>query len=532
LNSNAAKQAQSLHKSAGWSVWDHLPNIFPNWGKGGDTQSSVRSVCDMLPTAMPSPVDWEPQERCKTNQIAVDMSRRFLPTSGGTIDTVITVLEDTDASTGDDDTNSSSSSDQKEADGDTGVDFHLMIDTSGSMRGALPDVIAALVKLVQWLKPTDRVRIVRFGSSAVVDRELDFVGTDLTDLKVDINALRPAGSTNMVAGLSEGLGGLTSGEGRLQQALLFSDGRPDDESHIRATIENNLAGHSETTVLSTFGFSGAREGTAQMESMHTLLRSIAARGGGDYQYIPKGNTDALDEAFGRFLGATTAKIGVGVEVTVKLQEGVTLTSSLPRLPSPSPDMPMNLVPDSYTFRLPAMQKGQPLHLLLNLEASPSHETETFSKRPLFTVTMKYHSLRDKKTLSAVETVYVRHSDAEAGKATDVSGLVEEQQMRYLVVDLLSNTTQQGGSNAQSSIHSAIEALSASISRLPTTERHGLRACLRSELKGLLERIDEPDVLTQLGASLESHKNERGGTAKCYMSSAQKGGLNDYLQKAF
>lgn len=551
LNSQHSQQATK--DKGGWlgKVKSFGENIF-----GGSGESDL---CGAIPDALELPVNYQTQSRCAQNQLAIVTSVNTLPLTGGQLSVVVTVQGKSEPE---------ESSGAGEQPGN--VDYILIVDTSGSMEwgGRLNTAKHALKKLAANLRDDDRVSIVRFGSDAAIVLDLvtvrDSRSTGL--LELGIESLTPYGGTNMRDGLEEGFrvafGSLDAecnagnngpcdkcdgkhrtedcphypnereehedahalysgpnnpasscqgGRARLQELLLFSDGEPNSKDGLADLIETKMAGRS-TATLHTFGFG---DGSAPV-----LMPDLARIGKGEYQYVPENNLDAIDKAFARFKVGAGSKSANYVDVDVKLEPGVKLSNSLP---TATHGTSTNL-----HFKLPPLQKGQPLHMLLQLDVSAvSKLGGAGGKRQILSTTMNYVSLTDGSNHNATETVYVKHDIDGERSGGHAPLLVEEQLQRSMVVDKL-RRAKASSPQAARYVNEAIAALETSCKTLSSTDSNGLRECILKEMKTLKDSISASDWSLKLDASLESHKNGRGGNGDCYISKTQKIALAVYM----
>ena len=164
----------------------------------------------------------------------------------------------------------------------------FVIDVSGSMdrEDRLATVKRALALLVEQLRPDDQVGIVVYGDTAQ-SILLPTNGNDKGRILDAIDALQPAGSTNVEAGLDVGFAQaadqfLPNGSNMI---LLLSDGVANngvtDPQALLAKYERYTA---QRIKLSTFGF-----GMGNYNDV--LMEQLADAGNGFYTYI-----DTLEEA--------------------------------------------------------------------------------------------------------------------------------------------------------------------------------------------------------------------------------------------
>jgi Ca-activated chloride channel family protein len=172
----------------------------------------------------------------------------------------------------------------------------FVIDVSGSMEmeNRLGLVKQSLRMLVDELRPTDRVGIVVYGSTAEVILEPTYVDARTTILQA-IDRVQPNGSTNAEHGimLAYDLADKFYQDGQINRLILASDG----VANVGQTAADAILQHSEEGIsLSTFGFGMGNYNDVMMEQ-------LADQGDGSYAYI-----DSLDEAERVFIDDLTGTL--------------------------------------------------------------------------------------------------------------------------------------------------------------------------------------------------------------------------------
>jgi len=189
----------------------------------------------------------------------------------------------------------------------TPCDIVLVIDISGSMRAAaeLPDQacndkketsglsILDLVKhatrtIIEKLEEGDRLAVITFSSSAnVVQELLPMTEPERTATWERIEGLRPQDSTNLWAGIREGLKVIedTGRIGNTQSIIVLTDGVPTlmcpTQGYVKKLqpmLQKMRLDRGDTPSISCFGFG--------YHLRSALLRSIAEVGRGYYAFIP------------------------------------------------------------------------------------------------------------------------------------------------------------------------------------------------------------------------------------------------------
>jgi Ca-activated chloride channel family protein len=189
----------------------------------------------------------------------------------------------------------------------------FVIDISGSMDqdNRLPLVRQSLTRLVDNLRPTDRIGIVVYGDNARVLLEPTFVDARQQILSI-VDTIRPEGSTNAEAGLlaAYDLAQRYAQPGQITRLILCSDG----VANVGATTAEAILQHAQENIyLSTFGF-----GMGGYNDV--LMEQLADQGNGAYAYI-----DDLAEAervFAQNLTATLFTIAKDVKIQVEFNPSV------------------------------------------------------------------------------------------------------------------------------------------------------------------------------------------------------------------
>lgn len=189
----------------------------------------------------------------------------------------------------------------------------FVVDVSGSMDDSnrLPLVKLALAELVENLRPTDEIGIVRYGDVAEVVL-LPTAVADKTRILNAIDSLQITGSTNMEDGLrlAYDLADLYAQPGNINRLIVASDGG----ANVGATTAESILQHAEAgTQLSTFGFG--------MGSYNdTMMEQLSNQGDGSYAFI-----DDLGEArrvFHNQLLSTILTIAKDAKVQVEFNPNV------------------------------------------------------------------------------------------------------------------------------------------------------------------------------------------------------------------
>jgi len=218
------------------------------------------------------------------------------------------------------------------------LDLALVIDRSGSMSGdPLKAAIESTVRIIQGLRPDDRISVVAFDDHVDVVQPLVAVG-DTHDLVNRVRQINSGGSTALFDGWQEGVKQLAPfvKKERIARVILLTDGQANhglvDEGKIfEHAAKAAGAGITTSTVGLGHGFN------------ESLLTGMAKAGEGAANF---GQTaDDLNEAFeeqfailsSAFLRQVKVAIQGGSDVQARLlgellEDGVTLSRKLGTLP--------------------------------------------------------------------------------------------------------------------------------------------------------------------------------------------------------
>lgn len=154
----------------------------------------------------------------------------------------------------------------------------LVVDSSGSMEGkALDDARAAALTLVRALADGDRLSLVAFGSRAELLQpatELDAETRAAVEHK--LGALRASGTTDLAAGLTQGLEQVEAALNAqgINRVVLLGDGIPNDAAPIQALVDRARAGGVTITALGL-----------GLDYDEALMARIARGSGGKFRHI-------------------------------------------------------------------------------------------------------------------------------------------------------------------------------------------------------------------------------------------------------
>ena len=160
---------------------------------------------------------------------------------------------------------------------DTPVTVGMIVDSSGSMRSKLGEVIAAALAFAKSSNPDDELFAIRFNDDvreAVRDRRF-LLASDLAELETALSTLVPQGRTSLYDALIAGLDHLNEGTRPRKALVVISDG---GDNASRATLDQVLtrARRSNATIY-TIGVYDADE----VDKNRGALKSLAHATGGE-----------------------------------------------------------------------------------------------------------------------------------------------------------------------------------------------------------------------------------------------------------
>lgn len=199
------------------------------------------------------------------------------------------------------------------------LSVHLVLDTSGSMRGeAIVRAREAAAALVDKLAPTDDFSLTTFSSDAKLVVPDGVVGARRAEIKKTISAIEEGGGTNISAGLERAYAEAhkkTIPADAVRVVLLLSDG------HANAGITSKpelsklaLDAFQDGIQTSSFGLGSDYDGA--------LMSAIAADGAGGYYYLRDGSQIA--PALGTELDKRVDPVATAVELRMRLKPDVKL----------------------------------------------------------------------------------------------------------------------------------------------------------------------------------------------------------------
>jgi VWFA-related protein len=171
---------------------------------------------------------------------------------------------------------------------DTPLTIGLIIDSSGSMRSKLGEVIMASLAFARSSNPQDELFVVRFNDDVQhVIRDRPFLlAEDLSSLHVALRSMRPDGRTALYDALVEGLDHLARGSRARKVLVVVSDG---GDNASEATLHGVLGRARESNAsIYTLGVFDAED----IDRNPGVLKSLARATGGE-RFLPRSAGEML-----------------------------------------------------------------------------------------------------------------------------------------------------------------------------------------------------------------------------------------------
>jgi Ca-activated chloride channel family protein len=194
----------------------------------------------------------------------------------------------------------------------------FIVDTSGSMAGENMEMVqAGLDRLVDTLRPDDRVAIVTFSDEAQLRLEMTPVGEE-APIRATIADLAPQESTNLEAGLRLGYEQAQASlrPDGLNRVILLSDGEANvDETNPDVLADQIAQAAGRTTQLVAVG-------VGRQTYNDVILEQFADNGNGVYAYVD--NVREAERLFVHDLTGTLQAVALDAKVQVSFDpESVT-----------------------------------------------------------------------------------------------------------------------------------------------------------------------------------------------------------------
>lgn len=202
------------------------------------------------------------------------------------------------------------------------VDMVIVLDRSGSMEGQkIEDARSSILDLLAKLTPKDRFSLVTYSDD--VRRHTGLVPAtpeNIRRLSTVVRSIRAGGSTNLGAGLQEGIDVLmaTARQGNNGKVILISDGL----ANQGVTDQRSLGNMSSQALRGEFAVSTVGVGEDFNEE---LMTHVADRGAGRYYYLS--HPAAFAEVFAKEFENTRKLAASKIEVRIPLPEGISLVDA-------------------------------------------------------------------------------------------------------------------------------------------------------------------------------------------------------------
>ena len=172
---------------------------------------------------------------------------------------------------------------------DTPLTVGLVIDSSGSMRGKIGEVISAALAFARSSNPQDELFAIRFNDDVrdvVRDRPFLFAN-DLVALGSALGSMRPEGRTALYDALVAGLDHLKVGSRARKALIVVSDG---GDNASEATLDHVLArARASNASIYTIGIFADDD----MDKNPGVLKSLARATGGE-RFLPHSAGELLE----------------------------------------------------------------------------------------------------------------------------------------------------------------------------------------------------------------------------------------------
>jgi Ca-activated chloride channel family protein len=201
------------------------------------------------------------------------------------------------------------------------LDIAVAMDISTSMGGPkIENAKQSLLKLVEHLKPGDRLALVVFSSFVETIFEQALMTTENKAKARDaINRLGPTGCTNLSGGLFKALDWLKESKalkGGLRRCMIFTDGQANEGIRDPDQLAKAALEYRNGIGISSFGYG--------RDAQEKLLEAISQDG--DYYYID--TPDKILTAFGTELGGLISTYAQNVRMTLTPGKDVKIGSVL------------------------------------------------------------------------------------------------------------------------------------------------------------------------------------------------------------
>ncbi|KAK1836764.1 ribosomal protein L13e-domain-containing protein [Podospora conica] len=287
----------------------------------------------------------------------------------------------------------------------TPVDIVLVIDVSGSMKGAAPaphepgetvednglsvmDLTKHAAKtILETLDENDRLGIVSFSKEAKVVQPL----TAMTSIEKKaaakrVEELKPESATNLWAGIVSGIQLFenTNPTGNMPALMVLTDGLPNEGCPPQGYIPRLRSMGKLPATIHTFGFGFILKSG--------LLKSIAEVGGGNYSFIPDAGMigtvfiHAVANLQSTFANNTTLTLTYPASLGLNETTGWSIEQQYPvPLSGPGPDQTMQL-----TLPINTLQYGQSRDIYLRYYTTHRYTPLKNNHPPKVKASLTYH----------------------------------------------------------------------------------------------------------------------------------------------
>ncbi len=241
------------------------------------------------------------------------------------------------------------------------LDMVVVLDRSGSMAeaGKITHATEAILRLLSRLTEVDRFALVSYSDQ--VQRHgglLPMTAANRAMMEEMVRSIRPDGSTNLGAGLQEGIQLLTHADrgGRISRVILISDGLAN-----RGVTDPSALG-SMASAATDRGFAVSTIGVG-LDFNELLMTTIADKGSGNYHFME--SAAAFAQVFEAELRSSRTVVASAVEVHVPLAPGIALVHAA--------GYPIEVRDGAAVFRPGDLLAGQSRKLFLTLRVPTSDE---------------------------------------------------------------------------------------------------------------------------------------------------------------
>lgn len=202
------------------------------------------------------------------------------------------------------------------------TDLTIVLDRSGSMGGQkLDDARQAILRLLGWLSPEDRLALVIYDNTV----QTLFPLTSLDDfnrrrISSVVESIGPGGSTNLGGGLSAGIDAAiaSTDETRQRKVILISDGLANYGIVDPGQLGQMASGAAGRRIsISTVGVGN--------DFNEVLMTLIADHGQGQYHFLE--NPQAFAQVFEHEFKAARNVAASGLEIRVPLKDGLQVVAA-------------------------------------------------------------------------------------------------------------------------------------------------------------------------------------------------------------